>query len=785
MAHTPEGEAAYVLGVRLKEARPMSRSPVTNKANHDYEENSLPKTNNFDKSGAFGASGSDNEDKNDSKNSEEEQPIKKQPLPQQQINQNNNNNNNTTTGSSLTQQHTEETDEQNSLKNSTGSNINRNKPPAGSRLGTSNAAIQMSIENIKLDQKRNRVCSDAGYNAQLFINVLEAQLLDVPESIARLPNGDDLIEGFSCCIVVGKQRVETPIVQNSNIATGNNGDNNNGAKKNGINVLWKTGFFFDITRVDSELKFIIYSKLDIQKAQKIKDNGIMYYNPNAYLPGATAEPVNANNNNNNSYSAKNKIIIHSTTTLSVRYLESNVKSPGEMILNLYPTPVKSSSNASSSSTANVHPSANTKVIGKLRIKVDYNNIKERVKFEDFELIKVVGRGSFGKVIQVRKTDTNRIYAMKILKKETVISHDAIKHTLSERNVLRRLNHPFIVCLKYSFQTEKKLYLVLDYLCGGELFTHLSSVDRFDESRAKFYAAQIVLALGYLHDNKVLYRDLKPENILLDMDGFIGLTDFGLCKEGVGNDDTTTTVCGSPEYLAPEIIREEPYGKAIDWWALGTFLYEMLSGWPPFYDEDPNVMRRKILSEPLCFNPYIFSKAAISLLTGLLTRSPERRLGSGKDGTKKIKEHEFFRDIDWDRMYAREAEVPFKPDVGVEGYNSTAQFDSTFTSEPVRDTPVDDPFILSATWQDQFKGFTWVAPNMMEVEPPARIKHRLSKRRSSDWGNSGESLEKLLAMHDSGSNSGTSSNNQSPRADSPLSGKNEDGEDTDGLFKFDK
>jgi len=272
-------------------------------------------------------------------------------------------------------------------------------------------------------------------------------------------------------------------------------------------------------------------------------------------------------------------------------------------------------------------------------------------------------------------------------------------------------------------------LVLDYLCGGELFTHLSSVDHFDEERARFYSSQIVLALGYLNDNRVLYRDLKPENILLDMDGYIGLTDFGLCKEGIGCDERTTTVCGSPEYLAPEILREEPYGKAIDWWALGTFLYEMLSGWPPFYDEDPHVMRKKILSEPLTFNPYLFSRDSISLLTGLLARNPDKRLGTGKNGTQQIKDHSFFKSIDWNKLYHREIEPPFKPDVGVEGYNSTIQFDPTFTNEPVRDTPVEEPSVLSATWQDQFNGFTWVAPNI--DDSPARVKKRLSQRRSSD------------------------------------------------------
>lgn len=193
---------------------------------------------------------------------------------------------------------------------------------------------------------------------------------------------------------------------------------------------------------------------------------------------------------------------------------------------------------------------------------------------DFEKLRVIGRGTFGKVFQVKKIDTGRIYAMKVLKKDHIVKNNAIKHTMSENYVLKNINHPFIVNLKYAFQTKHHLYMVIDYLNGGELFYHLTHDDFFPESRVKFYAAEVVSALGYLHEHKILYRDLKPENLILDMHGHICLVDFGLCKVGLSSNCKTYTFCGSAEYLAPEILLGNGYGKEVDWWALGTLIYEM-------------------------------------------------------------------------------------------------------------------------------------------------------------------------------------------------------------------
>jgi hypothetical protein len=197
---------------------------------------------------------------------------------------------------------------------------------------------------------------------------------------------------------------------------------------------------------------------------------------------------------------------------------------------------------------------------------------------DFEFLKVIGKGSFGKVLLARHRSEHTLFAVKVLQKSTVLRRNERTHIMCERNVLlKTLAHPFLVSLHFSFQTRDKLYFVLDYVNGGELFFHLQKERSFPEPRARFYAAEICSALGYLHSQCVVYRDLKPENILLDCEGHIVLTDFGLCKDGLRKDDTTGTFCGTPEYLAPEVLRKQPYDWTVDWWCLGAVLYEMLFG----------------------------------------------------------------------------------------------------------------------------------------------------------------------------------------------------------------
>ncbi|PYI10248.1 serine/threonine-protein kinase gad8 [Aspergillus sclerotiicarbonarius CBS 121057] len=344
--------------------------------------------------------------------------------------------------------------------------------------------------------------------------------------------------------------------------------------------------------------------------------------------------------------------------------------------------------------------------GSIKIGVSFVENKQRsMKLEDFDLLKVVGKGSFGKVMQVMKKDTGRIYALKTIRKAHIISRSEVTHTLAERSVLSQINNPFIVPLKFSFQSPEKLYLVLAFVNGGELFHHLQREQRFDINRARFYTAELLCALECLHGFKVIYRDLKPENILLDYTGHIALCDFGLCKLDMKDEDRTNTFCGTPEYLAPELLLGNGYTKTVDWWTLGVLLYEMLTGLPPFYDENTNDMYRKILQEPLTFpSTDIVPPAARDLLTRLLDRDPQRRLGA--NGAAEIKSHHFFANIDWRKLLQRKYEPSFRPNVM--GARDITNFDREFTSEAPQDSYVDGP-VLSQTMQQQFEGWSYNRP----------------------------------------------------------------------------
>jgi serum/glucocorticoid-regulated kinase 2 len=321
--------------------------------------------------------------------------------------------------------------------------------------------------------------------------------------------------------------------------------------------------------------------------------------------------------------------------------------------------------------------------------------------ESFDLLKVIGKGSFGKVMQVRKKDTGRIYAMKIIRKDRIVAREEIHRTLAERNALARIDHPFIVPLKFSFQTAEKLYLVLAFVNGGELFFHLQQEGRFNERRARFYAAELLCALECLHRQDIIYRDLKPENILLDYNGHVALCDFGLCKLGMTAVESTSTFCGTPEYLAPEVLYGQGYTKVVDWWTFGILLFEMLTGLPPFYDDNPNDMYRKILQDDLVYTDNI-GLAARSLLSGLLTRDPSRRLGI--NGAEEIKAHPFFEFIDWGKLLMKKYQPPFKPNV--KSAMDTCNFDEQFTSEPALDSVVESDTMLTKSIQQQFAGFTF-------------------------------------------------------------------------------
>jgi serine/threonine protein kinase len=323
---------------------------------------------------------------------------------------------------------------------------------------------------------------------------------------------------------------------------------------------------------------------------------------------------------------------------------------------------------------------------------NYSNIAEindgrgKISVLDFQKIKVLGRGTFGKVLLVKKNSNHKFYAMKILKKSVVKLKNQVFHTKTERQILERFAHPFIVHLQYAFQDENKLYLVTEFMQGGELFYHLRKEGIFRESRARFYLCEIILALEHLHNNNCMYRDLKPENILIDANGHIKLTDFGLSKLILSKkDEKAYTICGTPEYLAPEIILEKGYDKTVDWWSLGALFYEMLCGFSPFKNlnktEGPK-LDIKNYTKPITIHKF-FSEEAKSLIIGLLTINPTARLGAGPKGSTRIKSHPFFKGTDWDAVYNKTLEPPFKPKISET--NDTvdlSNFDPIFTKENV-------------------------------------------------------------------------------------------------------
>eukprot|EP00164_Ancoracysta_twista_P004274 GFYU01005758.1.p1 GENE.GFYU01005758.1~~GFYU01005758.1.p1 ORF type:complete len:466 (-),score=161.18 GFYU01005758.1:888-2285(-) len=330
--------------------------------------------------------------------------------------------------------------------------------------------------------------------------------------------------------------------------------------------------------------------------------------------------------------------------------------------------------------------------------------RPKVSVEDFDIMAVVGRGSFGKVMQVKHKATGGIYAMKVLRKDAMVRGNQIKNAISERNILQKIIHPFLVGLKFAFQTGDKLYMVLDYVNGGELFFHLQNEGKFDEDRVRLYSAEILLALEHLHDMNIVYRDLKPENILMTHDGHLKLTDFGLAKEVVSTNDKTSTFCGSPEYLAPELLRGEDHGKAVDWWTFGTIVYEMLAGLPPFYSKNHNQMFEMILNKELEFPEYM-SSTAKDLLGKLLERNPTTRLGTATDATE-IKAHPFFDSIDFEKVYNLEYKPTFTPKIQGEG--DVSNFDPLFTKEAAVDSVVDSKMSDMMKTEAKFKNFTFVS-----------------------------------------------------------------------------
>jgi len=303
------------------------------------------------------------------------------------------------------------------------------------------------------------------------------------------------------------------------------------------------------------------------------------------------------------------------------------------------------------------------------------NIPRTKSMDDFQPLKLVGKGSFGKVILVKYFNNEKIYAMKILDKEEIIRRKQIKHTKTERLLLEKLHHPFIAQLQFAFQDAKKLYLVTEFMQGGELFFHIKRRTGFKEVSAKFYMSQILLAIDYLHKNGYIYRDLKPENILIDKEGNIKLTDFGLSKviSNDGDINTTNTLCGTLEYIAPEIFQRKPYDKSIDWFSFGVVLYEMLTGQLPFNikNEEFDESKYKNIKYPEKMSP-----EAKELIEKLIEIEPEKRLGY--KSSDEIRNSAFFKEVDFEKVYNKEYRPPFKPRLN--GELDLKYFDINFTED---------------------------------------------------------------------------------------------------------
>uniref|UniRef100_A0A8C6ULP9 protein kinase C n=1 Tax=Neogobius melanostomus TaxID=47308 RepID=A0A8C6ULP9_9GOBI len=337
----------------------------------------------------------------------------------------------------------------------------------------------------------------------------------------------------------------------------------------------------------------------------------------------------------------------------------------------------------------------------------------RFSLQDFKCVAVLGRGHFGKVLLSEYKATGEMFAIKALKKGDIVARDEVDSLMCEKRIFETVNsvrHPFLVNLFACFQTAEHVCFVMEYAAGGDLMMHIHA-DVFSEPRAVFYAACVVLGLQFLHDHKIVYRTLlsltylKLDNLLLDTEGYVKIADFGLCKEGMGFRDRTSTFCGTPEFLAPEVLTETSYTRAVDWWGLGVLIFEMLVGESPFPGDDEEEVFDSIVNDEVRY-PRFLSTEAISIMRRLLRRSPERRLGAGERDAEEVKKHLFFRNMDWNGLLAKKVKPPFVPTI--QGTNDVSNFDDEFTSEAPILTPPREPRPLSSTEQDMFNDFDYIA-----------------------------------------------------------------------------
>jgi len=328
--------------------------------------------------------------------------------------------------------------------------------------------------------------------------------------------------------------------------------------------------------------------------------------------------------------------------------------------------------------------------------------------DDFHAVSVIGKGAYAKVLLVKKKTNGQLCALKIIKKELIEKVKQEKYVLVERDVLYSLDHPFVIHFYGSFQTDKKLYFVLEYCPGGELFNLLRKKKRFSEERALFYAAQMVLALEHLHSKNIIYRDLKPENVLIDAQGYIRITDFGLSRMNVSGNDAMS-ISGTKEYLAPEVLLRLGYGKAADWWSLGNIIYEMIIGIPPFYTSNQKELFDRIKFANPKFPEQLPTRLR-SLLEGLLKKDPSKRLGH--DSAESIKQHPWFQDVNWKALSDKRYEAPFVPKVHED--EDLQHFDPQFTEIPINSMSLNEDG--SSKQFKYFEGFTY-DPDQEEAKHP--------------------------------------------------------------------
>uniref|UniRef100_A0A8C0U4D6 Protein kinase C n=1 Tax=Cyanistes caeruleus TaxID=156563 RepID=A0A8C0U4D6_CYACU len=336
-----------------------------------------------------------------------------------------------------------------------------------------------------------------------------------------------------------------------------------------------------------------------------------------------------------------------------------------------------------------------------------HQVQLKLTIEDFVLHKMLGKGSFGKVFLAELKSTDQYFAVKALKKDVVLMDDDVECTMVEKRVLSLAwEHPFLTHVFCTFQTKENLFFVMEYLNGGDLMFHIQSCHKFDLPRATFYAAEIICGLQFLHSKGIIYRDLKLDNVLLDNEGHIKIADFGMCKENMFGDAKTSTFCGTPDYIAPEILLGQKYNTSVDWWSFGVLLYEMLIGQSPFHGQDEEELFQSIrMDNP--FYPRWLNKDAKDILVKLFVREPERRLGARGN----IRQHAFFQEINWEALEERRMEPPFKP--RVKSPSDCSNFDKEFLNEKPRLSCADRALINSMD-QNMFSNFSFVNPKMEKI-----------------------------------------------------------------------